>query len=124
MPLAGAARLFLDNALWRLSSWRTAGRRLVEALGSEDENVRTIAGMFLVKAGRKAKPLLEEALAKRQSLPLVLTILGDIGDHQSVATLRPFTEDPDPQVAKAAQDALKVLLHQSSSSPYCEGRLP
>ena len=109
MPLSGAARLFLDNALWRLSGWRAAGRRLVEALGSEDENVRTIAGMFLVKAGGKAKPLLEEALAKRQSLPLVLTILGDIGDRQSAAKLRPFTQDPDPQVAKAAQDALKAL---------------
>ena len=109
MRLSGAARLFLDNALWRLSGWRAAGRRLVEALGSEDEDLRTIAGMLLVKAGRKARPLLEEALAKRQSLPLALTILGDIGDRQTAAKVQPFTQDPDPQVAKAAQDALKVL---------------
>ena len=109
MQLSGAARLFLDNAFWRLSGWRAVGRRLVEALDSEDENLRTIAGMFLVKAGGKAKPLLEEALAKRQSLPLALTILGDIGDHQSAAKLRPFAQDRDPQVARAAQDALRVL---------------
>ena len=109
MQLSGAVRLFLDNALWRIGGWHSAGRRLVEALGSEDENLRTIAGMFLVKAGGKAKPLLEEALAKRQSLPLVLTILGDIGDRQSAAKLHPLTQDHDPQVARAAQDALKVL---------------
>lgn len=109
MRLSGAARLLLDNALWRQSGWRAAGRRLVAALGSEDEDIRTIAGMLLVKAGGKAKPLLEEALAKRQSLPLVLTILGDIGDRQTAAKLQPFTQDPDPQVARAAQDALKVL---------------
>jgi len=109
MRLSGAARLFLDNALWRLTGWRAAGRRLVEALGSEDEDVREIAGMLLVKAGRKARPLLEEALAKRQSLPLALTILGDIGDRKSAAKLQSFTQDRDPQVARSAQDALKVL---------------
>ena len=115
MQLLGAARLFFDNALWRLSGWHAVGRHLIEALDSEDEDIRTIAGMFLVKAGEKAKPLLEEALARRQSLPLVLTILGDIGDRQSAAKLQPFTQDPDPQVAKAAQDALKVLAARVQS---------
>jgi len=39
---------------------------LVDALDSRDEDLRTLAGMFLTEAGKKAEPLLEEALAKRE----------------------------------------------------------
>src|SRR5947209_3271060 len=109
MDLAGSAQVFVTNAVWRASGLRSAGRSLVEALGSPDENVRTIAGMFLVKAGKKSEPLLREALERREHLPLVLSILGDIGDPNFEPELRRFSQDPDPEAAKAARDALRVL---------------
>ncbi len=102
-------RLFLYNTLWRGTGLRAAGRALVRALGSPDEDLRTIAGMFLVQAGKRGVPLLEEALAKRETLPLILSILADIGDEKLEPELRQFTYDRDPVVAKAAQDALRVL---------------
>ena len=65
--------------------------------------------MFLAQGGRKAEPLLEEALAKREHLPLVLTLLGDIGDPKYEAELRRLSHDPEARVAAAARSALQVL---------------
>jgi hypothetical protein len=98
--------------VWRATGLRSAGRTLVHALGSEDENRKSLAGMFLVQAGRKAEPLLEEALSKGENLPLVLTLLGDIGDPKFEPELRRFSQDANPEVARAAQDALLALARR------------
>ena len=79
--LAKVAGLFAGKAIWRITRLRPVGRAIVRALGSKDDSVRTVAGMFLVQAGKQAVPLLEEALARRENLPMVLTILADIGDR-------------------------------------------
>ncbi len=109
MRLAGAGRLFVYRTLWRRLGLRFAGRALVHALGAPDEDLQTIAGMFLVQAGKQAEPLLLEALARRENLPMVLSILGDIGDRRFEPELRRFSQDRDANVARAAQDALRVL---------------
>jgi hypothetical protein len=109
MNLGGAARLYACNALWRATGSLAAGRALLNALGSRDEDLQTLGGMFLAQAGKKAEPLLEEALAKREHLPLVLILLGDIGDPKYEGELRRFSHDPDLQVASAARSALHVL---------------
>lgn len=114
MKLSEVLPLFVYKALWRTLGLRSAGRALVRALGAEDEDARTIAGMFLVQAGKQAEPLLEEALNKRENLPMVLTILGDIGDRKFEPELHQFSQDRDPQVAKAARNALSTLNAQSN----------
>ena len=107
--IVGAIGIFIINAIWRVTGLRPAGRVLVRALGSRDEPIRMLAGMFLVKAGKRAVPLLEEALKRRENLPTVLIILGDIGDQKVEPELRQFSEDRDPEVARAARDALRIL---------------
>lgn len=109
MWLLAVVRAFVCAGAWRVTGLRAAGHVLVRALGSKDENVRTVAGMFLVKAGAKAEPLLQEALEKRENLPLVLSILADIGARKFEPEIRQFLADSDPQVAKAAEEALRVL---------------
>ena len=109
MLVASATRLFALGALWRGAGVESAGRTLVKALGNGDENLRTIAGMLLVKAGKRSVPLLEEALRRRENLPMTISILADIGDPSSQSALRSFTSDPDPRVAAAARDALRLL---------------
>jgi HEAT repeat protein len=101
--------------IWRSTGLRAAGRALVRALGSEDEDLRTIAGMFLVKAGKDSEPLLEEALNRRENLPMVLWILGDIGDSRLEPEIRQFSDDLDPRVAGAARDALEGLRDHTSA---------
>jgi HEAT repeat protein len=106
--LLGALRLFVYRVLWYWLRITSAGRALVRALGSPDENIRSIAGILLAKSGKRAEPLLQEALARRENLPTVLTVLGSIGDPALIPQLRQFADDQSPDVAKAAREALKV----------------
>lgn len=112
MDLARVAGVFANRAVFSTTGFRPAGRALVRALGAADENVRTIAGMFLVQTGRRAEPLLEEALARGENVPLVLTILGDIGDPSCEPLLKRFAADPDPETAQAALEALEEIQDQ------------
>ena len=109
------ARLYALKSVWRTSGLRSAGRALVDALGSPDEGVRTVAGMFLVQAGKRAEPLVEEAIHHRRHLPTVLVIAGDIGAVRLEPELRRLASDADPQVAKAARAGLRTLAAQRAS---------
>jgi hypothetical protein len=106
------ARLYALKLVWNATRLRPAGRALLEALGSADEGVRTVAGMLLVQSGKRAEPLIEDAIRRGQHLPMVLLIAGDIGAVRLEPALRRFARDPDPQVAKAAQDGLRILAAQ------------
>jgi hypothetical protein len=106
------ARLYALKSVWNATGLRSAGRALVEALGSADAGVRTVAGMFLVQSGKRAEPLVEEAIHRGQNLSTVLVIAGDIGAVRLEPELLRFTKDADPQVAKAAQDGLRILAAQ------------
>jgi len=106
------ARLFALKSLWCVTGFRPAGRALVDALGSGDENLRSAAGMLLVQCGKHAEPLIAEAIARREHLPMALLIAGDIGASALEPALRRFTADPDPDVARAAHDALRILVSQ------------
>ncbi len=104
-----ATRLFVSRAFWGLTGVDAAGRVLVDALDAEDEDVRSIAGILLTRAGRRAEPLLEEALARGEHVPMVLSVLGSIGDPAIVPDLRPFARSDDPDVARAAREAIRTL---------------
>jgi HEAT repeat protein len=105
--------VLLTSLIWRLMGIRPAGRALVRALGTDDEQVRAIAGMMLVKSGRKAEPLLQEALDRRENVSTVLTVLGSIGDPSIEPEIRRFADDKDPRVSKAARDALRVVHYKT-----------
>ena len=115
------ARLYALKSVWSSTGLRSAGRALVDALGSPDAGVRTIAGMFLVQAGKRAEPLVEEAIHRRANLPTVLVIAGDIGAARLEGELRRLTADADPQVAKAAQHGLRILAAHQGPPPTGRG---
>lgn len=115
MQLLRAAGLFAANAIWRFTGSQTAGRVLMNALAADDPTVRTIAGMFLVKAGKKAVPLIAEAIQQKLNLPQTLVMAGDVGAHSLEPELQEFTKHPDPAVAKAARDGLHILAAQKTA---------
>lgn len=104
-----AIGLFLKAVAWRLTGASRLGRMLIRALSSGNENVRNIAGILLVRAGKRAEPLLQEALHRRENLPMTLTLLADLGDRVVEKEIQPFSTDRDPKVAEAARQALRVL---------------
>lgn len=116
MNLANVAYLYASNLVWRSTRMRPLGRVLVHALASENEMLRATAGMFLVHAGQQSIPLLREAVNKRQNLPIVLTLIADIGDRQFVPALQEFANDRDSEVAQAARDALRVFSMREQSA--------
>ncbi len=102
-------RLYANNALWRTTRLPAAGRGLVRALNSTDVTVRELAGMFLVQADGQSLPLLLDAVRKRENLPVVLTILADIGDMRLEPLFREFSTDEEAQVAQAARQGLETV---------------
>jgi len=104
-----AAGALVAQILWRRTGLRAAGRFLVRSLGAPNESVRAIAGMALVKAGRRSEPLLEEALNRREALPMTLAVLADLGDQKYEEEFRQYAQDSDPQIARAARNALRAL---------------
>ena len=107
------ARLYALKSFWIATGLRSAGRALVDALESPDDGVRTVAGMFLVQGGKRAEPLIADAIRRQQSLPMVLLIAGDIGAARLEPELRRFAANADPAVARAAQDGLRLLERAS-----------
>ena len=105
----GAARLFACRVLWRGLHLNSAGRALVNSLGDDDEDLRVIAGMFLVRAGSRSVPLLREALTQRRHLPLVLQIIADINATEFEPELHRLADDPDSRISQAARYALRQL---------------
>lgn len=119
-----AARLFALKGAWQALGSQAAGRALVRALASPDEGVRTVAGMFLSQGGRKAEPLLAEAIRNRVNLPMTLVMAGDIGASRLKPELERLASDPDPQVAKAARDGLRLLAAQEPSGGPAPALVP
>ncbi len=109
MKLAEAAKLFSANYIWRATGALSAGRVLIAGLESSDENNRLIAGMLLVRGGEKAIPLFRESLDKGAPSPLLLRVIGDSGAIEFRDDLARYAESPDPQLARAAADALRLM---------------
>jgi len=95
---------------------RTAGARLISALGAEDEDVRVTAGMLLTRAGKHAEPVLLAALQRGENVPAVLEVLAGIGDSAVEEEVERFMHDEDPQIAQAATHAYRIFQFQRERS--------
>ena len=100
MKLGAVAWVLASRVAWGATGMEAAGRVLVGALGAKDEDVRTIAGILLTKAGSKAEPLLGEALQRGRNVPMVIGVLGSIGDPAAIPTIQPFAQSERPRCGK------------------------
>src|SRR5438128_2014858 len=89
----GTARLYVDFRRLRLTGSRSAARNLIYALGSPNEDLRTLAGIFLGRAGGRSVPELMKAIEERHSqLPTCLLILAEIEGKDAKTTLMGFVD--------------------------------
>jgi hypothetical protein len=115
MAVLNVARLFACKAMWA-AGMEFGGRCLLSALDSPHEDVRTVAGMFLVQGGHRASPLIREAIERREHLPMALTIAADIGAHDLAPQIQGLTAHTDPQISRAARDALDILALRKNAA--------
>jgi HEAT repeat protein len=114
---SGVVGVIFNYALARLAPG-LAVPRLVSALGSDREDTAMTAYMALVKLGPRIAPqLLNEARRGRQTAA-VLQVFGDHGDQTIVPELEEFARSSDPAVAKAARDAVALLLQQNNREDH------
>jgi hypothetical protein len=108
MDVGRSAAVIAAGAMWRLAHPEWAGRSLVKALGAEDENADDRRNApFEEWSSRPAAP--RSAMANRENLPIVLAVVGSIGDPSMAVDLRRFVDDSDPSVAAAARDAVRLV---------------
>ncbi len=116
MSLRSRLRVLSAGQAWRRTSLKSAGRTLVSALDSDDEDVRTMAGMMLVQAGERSVPLIEEAIAAGHDSDLHRQVLEDIGgDDDAAQQLDELAESDSPKVAEAARRARELLARDGRS---------
>jgi HEAT repeat protein len=123
MGILDVTRLFGYSAAWNATRSRAVGRKLVRALGADDEDVRVVAATFLTRAGQKAEPLLFDALRRRENVPAVLEVLGGIADEAAEREILRHLDDSDPEVVKAATEAQRVVNRHRRIAPSGLGRL-
>jgi hypothetical protein len=116
VQLAESAKLFASYFLWRWTGLSGPGRALVTGLDSADPNNRMIAGMFLVRGGRRAVPLVREALAKGRGLPVILNVAGSLGSRDLIPLVERYTHADDERIARQADQTLDLLRRAGTTS--------
>lgn len=108
MSVGSSLKVIGAGVAWRTVGSKTAGKELLEAFTSDDEQDRTLAGISLVKAGDRSIDLIEKASARGRLTPELVRLLADIGGPKSEALLSDLAGRKGP-VADAAAESLELL---------------
>lgn len=96
------------GAVWRSTGLKRAGRSLVRATYSDDEQIRTLGGMMLVQAGERSVDLVLEAAEQDELNPTLVEVLGDIGGQKSETVLVDIAQAGGP-LAQSAERSLERM---------------
>ena len=108
MHIGRSANLIRAGFAWRAFGSSGAGATLLNAVASDDEQERMLAGMSLVKAGERSLDLIGEAYASGDATPQMIRLVADIGGPQARPMLSEMAAAPGP-LADAAADSLDLL---------------
>ncbi len=108
MSLAESFRLVGVGFAWRLLGPEGAGRALLEATASDDEQERMLAVIPLVKAGDRTIDLVEEAAQEGTLTPEGVRLLVDIGGRRSRAVLAEIATSPG-KLGDVATSSIETL---------------
>ena len=118
--LLGALRLYVYRALWYWLGIASAGRALVKALGSPDENIRSIAGILLIKSGNGLRHCYWKRVNRRENLPTVLDssrIDRRPGTHPATSTIHERSQSRRFAKGSARSAKSNRVLYQDLTNP-------
>lgn len=108
MSLGGSLKLVAAGVAWRSLGNAGAGRTLLEATSSDDEQERMLAGISLVKAGEQSIDLIGDAAETGYLSPEAVRLLADIGGPRSRVLLTEISSEPG-ELGEAATSSLELL---------------
>lgn len=114
MGAASTARVFAAAALWRLGM-AGAGRSIVDAAATGDEDTSTAAGMLLTRAGDRAVPLVADALEAGSTSLVLVDVLAGIGTDAALHELRSLAASAEGEVVREAGEAVRRIEQRRRS---------
>lgn len=102
-------RVLAAGTAWRLFGSRRAAEILFVAMSADDEQTRTLAGMSLVKAGRRSFDFIEGKIAAGEASASMLRLLPDIEGERARPILERVACGDDGDLKKAAKECVDLL---------------
>lgn len=90
-------------------------RRLVDALGSRDEDTSTAAYIALTKLGSDIAPQIAEYAKQGKETKALVQLLGDLANQSVIDDLKQFVNGEDESVAATARESLEALSERFSN---------
>ncbi|MDJ0812416.1 MAG: hypothetical protein QNJ23_01710 [Woeseiaceae bacterium] len=101
-------RVLMAGALWRTLGLATSANTLLEAFAGENEQSRMLAGMSLVRAGKRTFDLIENEIAAGRASPRLLRLLPDIDHVRARHVIAPIAAGED-ELAAAARECVATM---------------
>ena len=108
MNIGRSANLIRAGFAWRAFGSSGAGATLLDAMASNDEQGKMLAGMSLVKAGERSLDLIDGAYSSGNATPQMIRLVADIGGPRARPMLIEMAATPGP-LAETATDSLDLL---------------
>ena len=102
-------RVFVAGTSWRLFGSRRAGQILLNAMASDDEQNRMLAGMSLVKAGRRSFELIEKKLQTGEVSAPIIRLLPDIGGPEARVALDKIAGGAPGEMSDTARQCIELM---------------
>jgi hypothetical protein len=102
-------KVIAAGASWRMFGSRRAAKTLLAAMSEGDEQTRMLAGMSLVKAGRRSFDLIEEQVEAGQASASLVGLLPDIDGERARGVLEKIACGDDSELRDTAGECVDLL---------------
>lgn len=102
-------RVFFAGKSWRLFGSRRSAETLLQAMSGDDEQNRMLAGISLLKAGRRSLDLIEEKAEAGEVSAPIIRLLPDIGGARAREVLDRIASRPRDEMSDTARQCLASM---------------
>ena len=102
-------RVMAAGTSWRWFGSARAAETLLAAMSSDDEQNQMLAGMSLVKAGRRSFDLIQEAIEAGEASARIVRLLADIDAERSRPLLEKLAVGNQGELTDAARQCIDLL---------------
>ena len=110
-------RIMAAGALWRMLGSRRAAETLLQAMSTDNEQSRMLAGMSLVKAGQRSFELIEKKVEAGEASAPVIRLLTDIDGPKARAVLGKIAAGEASELKDTAEECIDLLDRMDAVEP-------